>query len=67
MYITHDKTLHFVGITKPKEAQLQSPAEPTQPIHKSQQLEITWADQPNFSTTKQLEPIPIKSQLVQSD
>ena len=27
MYITHDKTIHFVGITKPKEAQLQSPAE----------------------------------------
>ena len=27
MYITHGKTIHFIGITKPKEAQLQSPAE----------------------------------------
>ena len=36
MYITHGKTLHFVGITKPKGAKLQSPAEPAQPIQKSQ-------------------------------
>ena len=35
MYITHGKTLHFVGITKPKGAQLQSLAEPTKPTHKS--------------------------------
>jgi len=28
MYITHGKTTHFVGMTKPKEAQLQGPAEP---------------------------------------
>ena len=35
MYITHDKTLHFVGITKPKLAQLQSLAEPAKPTHKS--------------------------------
>ena len=49
MNITHDKTLHFVVITKPKEAQLQSLAEPAQPTHKSQQLEVTWADQPNFN------------------
>ena len=40
-HITHGKTIHFVGITKPKGAQLQSPSEPTQPTHKSQQLEIT--------------------------
>ena len=41
MYITYGKTLHFLGITKPKGAQLQSPAESAQPTHKSQQLEIT--------------------------
>ena len=56
------KLFIFVGMTKPKEAQ--SLAEPAQLIYKSQQLEITWADQPKFNTTTQLEPIPIKSQLV---
>ena len=35
------KPFIFVGITKPKEAQLQSPAEPTQLIYKSQQLKLT--------------------------
>ena len=40
MYITHGKTLHFVEITEPKGAQLQSLAKSAQPIHKSQQLEI---------------------------
>ena len=44
MYITHGKTLHFVGITKPKEAQLQNPTELAQPIHKSQQLKLKWAN-----------------------
>ena len=28
MYIIHGKTIHFVGMDKPKEAQLQGPAEP---------------------------------------
>ena len=41
MYITHGKTLHFVGITEPKGAQLQNPAKSAQPTQKSQQLEIT--------------------------
>lgn len=36
MYITHGKTIHFVEMTKPKEAQLQSPAEPAQLTYKSQ-------------------------------
>ena len=35
------KPFIFVGITKPKEAQLQSPAEPTQLIYKSQQVKLT--------------------------
>ena len=35
------KPFIFVGITKPKEAQLQSPIEPTQLIYKSQQLKLT--------------------------
>ena len=43
------------------------PVGPAQFTHKFQQLEVTWANQLNFSTTKQLEPFSIKSQLVQSD
>ena len=49
MNITHGKTTHLVGITKPKQAYLQSPAGSGQPTHKSQQLENTWTGQPNFS------------------
>ena len=41
MYITHGKTIHLVGIDKPKEAQLQGPAEPAQLTLKSQQLKLT--------------------------
>ena len=29
MHITHGKTIHLVGMDKPKEAQLQSPVKPT--------------------------------------
>ena len=32
MYITHDKTIHFVGMNKLKEAQQQGPAEAAQPM-----------------------------------
>ena len=35
------KPFIFVEITKPKEAQLQSPVEPTQLIYKSQQVKLT--------------------------
>ena len=63
MYITHGKTTHFVGMTNPKEAQLQGPIEPAQFTYKSQQLKLTWADQSSFSTTWQLEPIGISSSL----
>ena len=35
MHITHGKTIHLVGMDKPKEAQLQSPVKPTQLIYKS--------------------------------
>ena len=35
------KLFIFVGMTKPKEAQLQRPAEPVQPIYKSQKLKLT--------------------------
>ena len=45
------KPFIFVRMTKPKEVQLQNPAEPAQLIHKSQQLKLTGADQPDFSTT----------------
>ena len=45
------KPFIFVGMTKLKEAQLQSPAELAQLIHKSQQLKLKWADQLDFSTT----------------
>ena len=41
MNITHGKTTHLVGLTKPKQAYLQSPAGSSQPTHKSQQLENT--------------------------
>ena len=51
MNITHDKTTHFVGLTKPKQAYQQSPAGSDQPINKSQQLKSTWIGQPNFSNT----------------
>ena len=36
MNITHGKTAHFVGVTKPKQAYQQSPAGSDQPINKSQ-------------------------------
>ena len=49
MNITHGKTTHLVGLTKPKQAYLQSPTGSGQPTHKSQQLENTWTGQPNFS------------------
>ena len=49
MNITHDKTTHLVGLTKPKQAYLQSPARSGQPTHKSQQLENMWIGQLNFS------------------
>ena len=49
MCITHGKTTHLVGLTKPKQAYLQSPARSSQPIHKSQQLENKWTSQPNFN------------------
>ena len=49
MNITHGKTTHFVGLTKPKQAYQQSPAGSDQPTHKSQQLKNTWTGQPNFS------------------
>ena len=39
MNITNGKTTHLVGLTKPKQAYLQSPARSGQPTHKSQQLE----------------------------
>ena len=32
MYITYGKTIHFVEVNKPKEAQQQGPAETTQPM-----------------------------------
>ena len=51
MYITHDKTIHFVGMTKLKEAQLQGQAKPAQLTCKSQQLKLMWAIKSNFSTT----------------
>ena len=41
MNITHGKTTHLVGLTKPKQAYLQSPTRSGQPTHKSQQLENT--------------------------
>ena len=41
MYITHGKTIHLVGMAKPKEAQLQGPAKPAQLTFKSQQLNLT--------------------------
>ena len=41
MNITHGKTTHLVGLTKPKQAYLQSPAGLGQLTHKSQQLENT--------------------------
>jgi len=61
MYITHGKTIHFLGMTKSKEAQI--PAELAQLIYKSKHLRLTWAVQSNFSTTWQLEPITISSSL----
>ena len=45
------KLFIFVVMTKPKEAQLQSLAKPTQLTYKSQQLKLTWAIQSSFSTT----------------
>ena len=51
MYITHDKTIHFVGMDKLKEAQLQGLAELAQLTCNSQQLKLTWAVKSNFSTT----------------
>ena len=44
------KLLIFARMTKPKEAQLQSPAELAQSIYKSQQLKLTLAVQSNFNT-----------------
>ena len=41
MSITHGKTTHFVRLTKPKQACLQSLARLGQPTHKSQQVEST--------------------------
>ena len=41
MYITHGKTIHFVGMNKPKEAQQQGLAETAQPMCSSQQLKLT--------------------------
>ena len=41
MYITNGKTIHLVGMNKPKEAQLQGPTEPAQLTCKSQQLKLT--------------------------
>ena len=38
MNITHGKTTHFVGLTKPKQTYQPSPAGSGQPTHKSQQL-----------------------------
>ena len=32
MYVTHDKTIYFLGMNKPKEAQQQGPAEIAQPM-----------------------------------
>ena len=49
MCIIHGKTTHFVRLTKSKQACLQSPVRSGQPIHKSQQVESTWAGQPNPS------------------
>ena len=49
MCITHGKTTHFVRLTKPKQACLQSPTKSGQPTHKSQQEESMWAGQPNPS------------------
>ena len=63
MYITHGKTINFLRMTKPKEAQLQSLAKPTQLTYKSQQLKLTWDVQLSFSITWQLGPIAISSSL----
>ena len=41
MCITHGKTTHLVGLTKPKQAYLQSLTRSGQPTHKSQQAENT--------------------------
>ena len=45
------KPFIFVGMSKPKEAQLQSLAELAQLIYKSHKLKLTWADQSSLSTT----------------
>ena len=55
------KLFILVGMTKPKETQLQSLAKPAQLTYKSQQLKLTRAVQSSFSTTWQLEPITINS------
>ena len=62
MYITHSKTIHFVGMDKPKRSS-KGLVEAAQLTCKSQQLKLTWAIKLNFSTTWQLGPITLPCQV----
>ena len=69
MCITHDKTTHLVRLTKPKQAYLQSPfAKPikVRPAHtqiSTSGEHVNWLAK-SQQQLKQLEPPPIKPQLV---
>ena len=64
MCITYGKTTHFIRLTKPEQAYVQSLARSGQPTHKSQQVENTWIGKPNFNNNwNSWSPLPLNHNL----